>query len=1025
MNDENTGWKEWKDPDKKYRPMVRWWLPGMDVEEDELLRELAELDGAGIGGVELQAFLIGTPSPNNDLKHRFAPNPFYYDIIEAILKESRKREMVVDLTISSSWPPGGTWVNEENSLQTLLMGTTIVNGPQHASMPVPPIKLNTFYKKQKFLKKIMGSFLVDDITADRDEWFSKFKPIATVAVQPIKKSTRIHFLKPSAIPLDVKTAMDITENVTPDGRLEWDVPDGTWQIFCMYAGPSGMKPLSDSRSDPNLRSLVVDMFDKKRVMDFVSGHLDPGADKLGQYYGNTLRALFTDSQEIGSEWFWTDSFLEEFKRRRGYDVRKYMPVNFVPNRDNQFTHVVFQNTKPCFDFPGGAGRRIRHDWEETISDLFAENYCGAVSEWGKEKNIKHRIQTYGIRADLLKAYGRADIPETEQLFAGGVLDFLKLAGSAGIIYQKPIVSSESLVWMGRDYMTTPLKWKVAADRLFISGINQMIYHGFPYFAPWKNFPGHYPWSPPKFSSNLNRNNPFWQFFHIINGYVTRCQSYLQRGTTSCNVGIYYPHFNYDYKYLHPEDLGAGYLEGYDGKPLRGIVAWWMTKVRSKEDKTILRQQELGASLMARGYFYTHLNDEVLLAGRLEDGKLEIGDAKLDAIILPGIEAIPVQIARKLQAIANQGVKVLFIGTTPGGQPGFFNYKENDLEIKRIVDDISNDFHVIEYGTDPGLYLWQTLMILPGIEFSKPSSEIQFIHKSMGDEEFYFLRSASQNTVNITIGFREAGKKPFFLDPWTGGVEPVLTYTGAGDASLGFTLTESKTKISIPITFAPYGSKVLLFRREDNFPKETHVIRSDLDVFERDGKLFSYADTEGTFNVYFNDGTLKKVKVLIPPPVVKTLEIWDLEATTRDASGTCLKKTVQLESLVDLQERGDFKYFSGPFTYKKTIILDDSFINPNINIFLNLGKVHDVAVITINGEELPPLIAPPYNVDITDVARTGDLTVEVRVISTMRNLLVGYAKAGKKTWKHHKRASLMPMGMIGPVTITARRIVEYT
>ena len=59
-------------------------------------------------------------------------------------------------------------------------------------------------------------------------------------------------------------------------------------------------------------------------------------------------------------------------------------------------------------------------------------------------------------------------------------DFLKLAGSAGLLFEKPIVTAESIVWNQRDYMTTPLKWKVAADRLFVSGINQMIYHGFPY-----------------------------------------------------------------------------------------------------------------------------------------------------------------------------------------------------------------------------------------------------------------------------------------------------------------------------------------------------------------------------------------------------------------------------------------------------------------------------------------------------------------------------------------------------------------
>ncbi len=86
------------------------------------------------------------------------------------------------------------------------------------------------------------------------------------------------------------------------------------------------------------------------------------------------------------------------------------------------------NTKPCYDFPKGIGDRIRYDWELTLSDLFAEIYCAGVSRYCQQYGIQHKIQTYGIRVDLLKAYGSADIPETEQLFAGGLLDFLKIAG---------------------------------------------------------------------------------------------------------------------------------------------------------------------------------------------------------------------------------------------------------------------------------------------------------------------------------------------------------------------------------------------------------------------------------------------------------------------------------------------------------------------------------------------------------------------------------------------------------------------
>ena len=48
--------------------------------------------------------------------------------------------------------------------------------------------------------------------------------------------------------------------------------------------------------------------------------------------------------------------------------------------------------------------------------------------------------------DPLSMLGYSDIPETEQLYGGGALNFLKLAGAAGTLYERPVVTSETLVW---------------------------------------------------------------------------------------------------------------------------------------------------------------------------------------------------------------------------------------------------------------------------------------------------------------------------------------------------------------------------------------------------------------------------------------------------------------------------------------------------------------------------------------------------------------------------------------------------
>lgn len=55
----------WRDPPIEYRPYVRGWWPGGDVNDEELKRELALLHGAGFGGAEIFPLLFGLSSPSS------------------------------------------------------------------------------------------------------------------------------------------------------------------------------------------------------------------------------------------------------------------------------------------------------------------------------------------------------------------------------------------------------------------------------------------------------------------------------------------------------------------------------------------------------------------------------------------------------------------------------------------------------------------------------------------------------------------------------------------------------------------------------------------------------------------------------------------------------------------------------------------------------------------------------------------------------------------------------------------------
>ncbi|HMF31487.1 MAG TPA: glycosyl hydrolase [Candidatus Lokiarchaeia archaeon] len=1002
---------EWRNPPKNARPLVRWWWPGLNVEKEELIREITELDDHGFGGAEIQPFLIGSGLVRGEpeIANRFAPHPFYYEVITSVLETAAAHDMIIDLTVGSSWPPGGSTVGKDDSLQTLLLGTTCLRGPARVKKSVPPFQVNPIYK----FKILRG-------LASIGEFFAKeFKPVATVAVRPLLITKRIKFIRPQAVPLDFTSAIDITSFVDDRGILNWEVPEGTWQIFTMYAGPSGMTPISPAKSAPDAKSLVVDMFNEEAITHLLNDFLMPGMEAFRPYLGITLRALFTDSQEIGGEWFWTTDFLDEFAKRRGYDVRPYLPACFVPNRDNQFTYVLFMNTKPCWDFPDGVGERMRYDWELTLSDLFAERYCGGVARWGKQYGLQHRIQTYGIRVDLLKAYGQADIPETEQLFAGGLLDFLKIAGSAGVIYNKPIVSAETLTAMQRDYMTTPLKVKVAVDRLFVAGINQVVYHGFSYFHPDAPYPGYYPWSPPCYADNLNHNNPFWSFFPQINAYIARALFLLRQGHTCCNVGVYYPLFNYDHKVLKNEDFLGGYLDGFDGKPPHGPIVWFLKKVRNKIDRLTLAQQQLGDELMAQGYYYVHFNEEALLSGQVHDGVFQVGVASLEVLIFPNTKQISLPAAEKIAEIARAGIIIIFYGDVDGyrgplEQPGFLKYEKNDAKIREMLHEkfLPNRYYLAS-ATNLADFLQNSIHITPGLVFRGKTPAVHYIHKETQEGDLYFLRSGRKESFTLEVGFPQAGKIPYTLDLWDGSTNVIIKYRPAGNL------------VWVAFEFAPYGSQMVLFAPQvPNNAYPQPVVSSDIPLYNRGGELVSFTANAGHYAIAYQDGTKISAVVPLNAPGTLSLNSWHLTVLHRRLSGDNQTIDVDLSELQDWRFIKELRYSSGPGTYTTTFLLSPVHISKNLRVSLKLGKIHDVASICINGHNLPPILVPPYEADISNVVQEGDNFLEVTVTATLRNLLVGYGKQGGKAWRHQKRRDLMPVGLIGPVVIEFQKIITY-
>jgi alpha-L-rhamnosidase len=126
------------------------------------------------------------------------------------------------------------------------------------------------------------------------------------------------------------------------------------------------------------------------------------------------------------------------------------------------------------------------------------------------------------------------------------MEFLKAASSAAHIYGREVVSAESFVHFGQAYKSTAESLERDANRLIAAGVNQIIYHGFPYVYLDRAEPGWYPFvDPASFSDHFNdHNTKIWRSIPALNAYISRLQVVARRAHRVARYAVYAPDLDY-------------------------------------------------------------------------------------------------------------------------------------------------------------------------------------------------------------------------------------------------------------------------------------------------------------------------------------------------------------------------------------------------------------------------------------------------------------------------------------------------
>ena len=703
-------------PPIEARPGAFWdWLNG-NVDLDRITYELEEMKAKGMSGAEIWDIGVIRPIPEEPIPAGPAfLGPESLKAVNHAIEQADRLGLHLGMVASSSWNAGGSWVQPRNAMKGFYHSEITVTGPAKLSQALP--------------------FPACNAPKGADGLPLYYKEIAVLAFQQ----------SPSNTIGNAAAVINLSEKLNRDGLLTWDVPAGSWVIARFITSNTGQTLMVPS---PNSNGLIIDHLDGNAARSHFRYIIDqilkvrPSLD--------ALRYMEVDSVEVDNQTDWTDSFVAEFRKRRGYDPVPYLPVlkgkSFA---DPQVT------------------TRFQHDYRQTVSDLWIDGHYAASREI---------LNTYGMQ--LVAEGGHGGEPRTEPLRSCGVVDItrgefwngsqfwvVKEAASAAHIYGRQIVDSESFTgW--RHWQDGPLEYKRLADTAFCDGLNRITFHTFAHTPPQGGVPGNMYHA----GEHFNVNATWWPKAAPMLSYFSRCCYILQQGLPVADVCFYYGD--------DAPNLVATRRIGPDSKRLDGATCAHCG-----------RPNPAPADALGTGYDYDVINSDVIENSmEFKDGRLVLPHGvSYSVIVLPERTDIPLSVLKKLEKLVRDGATLL--GPRPERDTSLADYPRCDEQVREIAGRIwgsgdGKDARERSYGKGRVIAdrnrvreILQQRGIGPDFAYSSPGrqADLDYIHRRTLDADIYFVSNTQMEEAEADCTFRVRQRLPQLWHPDTGKIEPCTGY----------------------------------------------------------------------------------------------------------------------------------------------------------------------------------------------------------------------------------------------------------
>jgi hypothetical protein len=494
--------KAFLSPPNSTRPYVLWMWMGSNITKEGITLDLEAMKEAGIGGATIFSLAdtltpwagVILKSPTPEVVTYTEP---WWALVRHAAKECRRLGLELILHNSAGYESsGGPWITPELSMQEVVWSEQRIQGGNRVATNLSRAVVDP-HPHAEFPIVYIPSLGKDGIPVVKGRQ-DYYRDIAVIAL-PSTGSPRMD------------QVIDLSNHMSPDGKLSWDAPAGEWSIYRFGHTTTGamIQPAQWDAMGLECDKMSVEAvtFHCRHVLDDIKRH-------VGELIGNPgLSTFYFDSYEAGDP-TWTPKMREEFKARRGYDLTPFLPI--LAGRS------LVSDSETA---------RFKQDFKRTVMDLYRDCY------WATPRALAHE---YGLEFVAEPYEGPWDTREVVKYLDHANMEFWTTKNMYSPVANRAVNDTAHALGqriVGAEAFTTapelaawqahPAWLKAIGDAAFCDGVNRMNIHHFvqqPWGAEYQ--PGN---AMGQWGIHLGRYQTWWEpgkaWFH----YLWRCQTLLQSG----------------------------------------------------------------------------------------------------------------------------------------------------------------------------------------------------------------------------------------------------------------------------------------------------------------------------------------------------------------------------------------------------------------------------------------------------------------------------------------------------------------